>query len=158
MITLPKAITFDCYGTLIDWESGIQQFFAQRLAAHNIEGMDPRALQQHWEEIQFVSIQQQYRPYREVLRETMRMTLDSLQIPYAEQDLEEFANAIGSWQPFADTKQALLELQKLTKTVRMTNTEHEIVAELQRTNCGTVDDSRPSQHERAYTPYNKRSP
>ena len=34
MIALPKAITFDCYGTLIDWESGIQQFFAERLAAH----------------------------------------------------------------------------------------------------------------------------
>jgi FMN phosphatase YigB (HAD superfamily) len=40
MLILPKAITFDCYGTLIDWESSIQQFFAQRLAAHNIEGID----------------------------------------------------------------------------------------------------------------------
>ena len=36
MITLPKAMTFDCYGTLIDWESGIQHFFAQRLAAHQL--------------------------------------------------------------------------------------------------------------------------
>ena len=42
MFTLPKAITFDCYGTLIDWESGIQQFFAERLASHNIEGMNAR--------------------------------------------------------------------------------------------------------------------
>ena len=45
MITLPKAITFDCYGTLIDWESAVQRFFEQRLAAHDIEGMDARALQ-----------------------------------------------------------------------------------------------------------------
>ena len=75
MITLPKAMTFDCYGTLIDWESGIQHFFAQRLAAHHLQGLDQRVLQQHWEEMQFVTIQQQDRPSRQVLRETMRMTL-----------------------------------------------------------------------------------
>src|SRR6266567_1349945 len=114
MITLPKAITFDCYGTLIDWESGIQQFFRERLAAHNIEGMDPRALQRKWEEIQFVHIQGSYHPYREVLRDTMRMTLDTSQIPYAERDLDEFANSMGRWQPFPDTKEAIIELQKLT--------------------------------------------
>src|SRR5947209_13815798 len=119
--------------------------------------MDPRALQQHWEEIQFVSIQQQYRPYREVLRETMRMTLESWQIPYAEQDLEEFANAIGSWQPFPDTKQALLELQKLTKTVLITNTDDEIVAETQRTIGVTFDDIITAQQAGAYKPSDRKS-
>ena len=64
MITLPKAITFDCYGTLIDWEAEIQQFFAQRLAAKGVEGIDTKALQAQWEEIQFHYIQQQYRSYR----------------------------------------------------------------------------------------------
>ncbi len=120
MITLPKAITFDCYGTLIDWESGIQRFFADRLAAHNIEGMDPRALQHKWEEIQFVSIQERYRPYREVLRETMHMALDTAQIPYAEEDIEAFADSMGKWQPFPDTKEAILELQKILKVVLAT--------------------------------------
>ena len=95
MITLPKAMTFDCYGTLLDWESGIQHFFAQLLAAHHLQGLDPRVLQQHWEETQFVAIQQPDRPYRAVLRETMRMTLATWQIPSTEQDLEEFAHAIG---------------------------------------------------------------
>ena len=94
MITLPKAITFDCYGTLIDWESGIQHFFAQRLAAHHLQGLDLRVLQQHREEMQFVSIQQPDRPSRQVLRETMRMTLQSWQIHSTEQDLEEFATGL----------------------------------------------------------------
>src|SRR6266699_1535863 len=140
MITLPKAMTSDCYGTLIDWESGLQQFFAQRLAAHHLEGLDPRALQHKWEEIQFVAIQQPYRPYRQVLHETMRMTLESWQIPYAEQDLEEFATAMGSWPPFPDTHQALLELQKLTKTVLLTNTDDEIIAQTERTIGVKFDD------------------
>ena len=111
MITLPKAITFDCYGTLIDWESAVQQFFAQRLAAHDIEGLDARALQHRWEEIQFVYIQERYRPYREVLRDTMHMALDTAQIPYAEEDIDAFADSMGQWQPFPDTNEAILELQ-----------------------------------------------
>jgi 2-haloacid dehalogenase len=152
MITLPKAITFDCYGTLIDWESGIQQFFAERLAAHNIEGKDPRALQHKWEEIQFVYIREQYHRYREVLRDTMRMTLDMEQIPYAEQDLDEFANAMGSWQPFPDTKQAILELQKLTKTVLITNSDDDIVAETERTIGVKFDDIITAEQAKAYKP------
>ena len=155
MITLPKAITFDCYGTLIDWESGIQHFFAQLLAAHHLQGLDPRVLQQRWEEMQFVSIQQPYRPYRQVLRETMRMTLNTWQIPYAEQDLEEFAHAMGRWPPFPDTQQALLELQKLTKTVLITNTDDEIIAETQRTLGVTFDDIITAQQAGAYKPSHK---
>jgi 2-haloacid dehalogenase len=133
MIVVPKAITFDCYGTLIDWEGAIQQFFAQRLAAHNIEGIDARTLQHRWEEIQFVYIQERYRPYREVLHETMRMALDTAQIPYAEQDIDEFAASMGKWQPFPDTKDAILELQKFLKVVLITNTDNAIIAETERT-------------------------
>ncbi len=155
MITLPKAITFDCYGTLIDWESGIQQFFAERLAAHNIEGMDTRELQHKWEEIQFVYIQEQYRPYREVLRDTMRMTLDTAQIPYAEENLDEFANSMGKWQPFPDTKQAIIELQKLTKTVLITNCDDDIVAETERTIGVKFDDIITAQQAGAYKPSHK---
>ncbi len=155
MIRVPKAITFDCYGTLIDWESAIQQFFAGRLAAHNIEDIDPRALQHKWEEIQFVTIQEQYRPYREVLRDTMRMTLDTLQIPYAEQDIDEFANSMGKWQPFPDTKEAILELQKLTKVVLITNTDDEIIAETERTIDVKFDDIITAQQAGAYKPSHK---
>jgi 2-haloacid dehalogenase len=155
MITLPKAMTFDCYGTLIDWESSIQHFFAQRLAAHHLQGLDPRVLQQRWEEMQFVAIQQPYRPYRQVLRETMRMTLQSWQIPYTEQDLEEFAHAIGSWPPFPDTHQALLELQKLTKIVLITNSDNEIIAESEHTIGVKFDDIITAQQASAYKPSHK---
>jgi 2-haloacid dehalogenase len=152
MIALPKAITFDCYGTLIDWESGIRQFFARRLAAHNIEGIDPRALQHKWEAIQFVSIQQQYRPYREVLRDTMRVALDSSQISYAEQDIDEFANAMGRWPPFPDTRQAILDLQQYLKVVLITNTDDDIIAETERAIGVKFDDIVTAQQAGAYKP------
>lgn len=152
MITLPKAITFDCYGTLIDWESAVQQFFAQRLAAHTIQDMDVHTLQKRWEEIQFVSIQEQYRPYREALHETMRMALDTAQIPYAEQDLDDFADSMGRWQPFPDTKDAILELQKYTKVALITNTDDAIIAETERTIGVKFDEIITAEQARAYKP------
>ncbi len=155
MVALPKAITFDCYGTLIDWESAIQQFFAQRLAAHNIEGIDRRALQRQWEEIQFVYIQEHYRPYREVLRDTMRMALDNAQVPYAEQDLEEFANAMGTWKPFPDTKEAILELQRFLKVALITNTDNDIIAETERSIGVKFDEIITAEQAGAYKPSHK---
>ena len=117
MITLPKAITFDCYGTLIDWEAEIQQFFAQRLAAKGVKGIDTKALQSQWEEIQFHYIQQQYRPYRQVLRDTMKMAFDQFHLPYDEADVEAFAASMGHWKPFPDTGDAIVDLQKILKVV-----------------------------------------
>ncbi|HEU0002583.1 MAG TPA: haloacid dehalogenase type II [Ktedonobacteraceae bacterium] len=155
MIRLPKAITFDCYGTLIDWESAVQQFFAQRLAAHDIEGVDARALQHRWEEIQFVYIQERYRPYREVLRDTMHMALDTAQIPYAEEDIEAFVDSMGKWQPFPDTKEAILELQKFLKVVLITNTDNAIIAETERTIGVKFDEIITAEQVGAYKPSHK---
>jgi 2-haloacid dehalogenase len=155
VITLPKAITFDCYGTLIDWESALQQFFAQRLAAHDIEGMDARALQHRWEEIQFVYIQERYRPYREVLRDTMHMALDTTQIPYAEEDIDAFADSMGQWQPFPDTKEAILELQKFLKVVLITNTDNQIIQETERTIDVKFDEIITAEQAGAYKPSHK---
>ena len=111
MLTLPKAITFDCYGTLIDWESAIQQFFAQSLASKGFRDVDPLTLQAEWEEIQFNYIQEQYRPYRQVLLDTLRMAFDSYQIPTDNEECDKFANSMGYWKPFPDTRDAILELQ-----------------------------------------------
>jgi 2-haloacid dehalogenase len=155
MIALPKAITFDCYGTLIDWESEVQRFFSQRLAAHNIEGVDARALQRRWEEIQFGYIQERYRPYREVLHETMRRALDMAQVPYAEEDIDDFAASMGKWQPFSDTKEAILDLQKFLKVVLITNTDDAIIAETERTIDVKFDEIITAEQAGAYKPSHK---
>ncbi len=133
MLTLPKAITFDCYGTLIDWERAIQQFFAESMDMKGYGNVDPRTLQTEWEEIQFHYIQEQYRPYRQVLRDTLRMVFNNYSIPSNDEEADEFADSMGSWKPFPDTRDAILELQKLVKVVLITNTDDAIIAETERT-------------------------
>ncbi len=155
MITLPKAITFDCYGTLIDWEGEIQRFFAQRLAFKGIEGIDVRTLQHSWEAIQFEYIQQQYRPYLQVLRDTMRLAFKQFNLPYDDEDAETFARSMGTWKPFPDTKQAILDLQKFVKVVLITNTDDEIIAETQRTIDVQFDEIITAQQAGAYKPGHK---
>jgi 2-haloacid dehalogenase len=155
LITLPKAITFDCYGTLIDWEGEIQQFFARRLAAKGVEGINTKALQAQWEEIQFQYIQQQYRPYRQVLGDTMKMVFDRFHLPYDETDVEAFAASMGQWKPFPDTRDAILELQRFVKVALITNTDDAIIAETERTIGVKFDDIITAEQAGAYKPSHK---
>lgn len=152
MPILPKAITFDCYGTLIDWETAIQQFFSQILVAHNVTNINAHALQTYWEEIQFQYIQQPYVPYRQVLRDTIKLAFDHFHLPYSEADGEAFASSMGHWQPFSDTRDAILELQKFLKVVLITNTDDSIIAETERTIGVKFDDIITAEQARAYKP------
>ncbi len=155
MFTLPKAITFDCYGTLIDWETGIQRFFAESLDAKGIGYVDPRTLQTEWEEIQFQYIQEKYRPYRQVLRDTLRMVFNNYHIPIDNEECDEFADSMGHWKPFPDTRDAILKLQKLVKVVLITNTDDDIIQETQKTLGVQFDDIITAQQAGAYKPSHK---
>src|SRR5215831_3575402 len=155
MLTLPKAITFDCYGTLIDWESAIQQFFADSLDSKGFGTVDPLTLQAEWEEIQFLYIQEQYRPYRQVLRDTLRTAFENYDIPTSDEECGEFANAMGYWKPFPDTRDAILELQKLVKVVLITNTDDAIIAQTERNLGVKFDEIITAEQAGAYKPSHK---
>jgi 2-haloacid dehalogenase len=100
--------TFDCYGTLVDWEGGVGSFLYE-LARRNDDG-DPGpagALRERWEELQFQRIQDTYRPYREILRDSLSEFAGERGYRWNEQDGEALVRAMGSWQPFPDTVPAL---------------------------------------------------
>jgi 2-haloacid dehalogenase len=155
MITLPKAITFDCYGTLIDWESAIQQFFAESLDLKGLGYVDPLTLQTEWEEIQFQYIQEKYRPYRQVLHDTLKMVFNNYRIPTNNEECDEFADSMGYWKPFPDTRDAILELQKLVKVALITNTDEQIIQETERMIDVKFDEIITAEQARAYKPSHK---
>ncbi len=100
-------LTFDCYGTLIDWESGIRSFF------RDLPGVpDPQALLGEWEEIQFRMIRGPYRPYREILAESLRETLARRALTYAPRWGHDFAEKLTHWTPFPDTNPTLETLRR----------------------------------------------
>jgi 2-haloalkanoic acid dehalogenase type II len=103
-------ITFDCYGTLIDWENGIAGAF---LGAAREDGVELRRddVLRAYEEIEPVVENEFYRPYRDVLTETAARIARALGWPLAPGRATFLVTSLTSWQPFADTNAALERLR-----------------------------------------------
>ena len=106
-----QVITFDCYGTLIDWESGITAAFAAAAGVDGVE-LNPRAVLQAHAEIEPAIQARGYRGYREVLEavaiETARRlgwSLDPAQAGF-------LPDSVPKWPAFPDTDPALQALEE----------------------------------------------
>jgi len=62
---------------------------------------------------------------------------------------------MGYWKPFPDTRDAILELQKLVKVVLITNTDNSIIAETERTIGVKFDEIITAEQAQAYKPSHK---
>lgn len=124
---LPKAIVFDNFGTITDWESAIADFFGKILARQGVTGVDTREIQRYWEDRQFAYIQEEFRPYRQVLKDTLPMAFDHYGFKFTNDDLEEFAASMATWKPFPDSHDALLEIKKYCKIVLQSNTDNDLI-------------------------------
>jgi 2-haloacid dehalogenase len=108
-----KVATFDCYGTLVDWEGGAASFLYD-LARRNGDGNPgPGAeLRTRWEEIQFEIIQEDYRPYADVLHSSLRAWVSERGYRWNTRDGRAFEKAMQCWQPFPDTIPALTRVKE----------------------------------------------
>jgi 2-haloalkanoic acid dehalogenase type II len=110
MSALPNdVVTFDCYGTLIDWESGIREAFAAEARRVGAPVDTERALGLY-AEIEPVVEAEPFRPYRDVLAETARRIAARLGWPLPQARAEFLAESLPSWRPFPDTNRALIQL------------------------------------------------
>jgi len=102
-------LTFDCYGTLIDWERGIGDAFEAAARADGV-GLDRAAMLAAYHEIEPVVQAERYRSYREVLSLTARRIADRLGWALAPGRERFLPDSLPSWPPFADTNAALRRL------------------------------------------------
>jgi len=98
-------VTFDCYGTLIDWVTGIREAFA-RAAAENGITVSTEDVIRLYGEIEPI-VERDYRSYRDVLTETAGRTAHALGWRLDYERALFLAASLPSWQPFADTNPAL---------------------------------------------------
>jgi 2-haloalkanoic acid dehalogenase type II len=122
--------TFDCYGTLIDWEGGLGSFLYELARRGGEDDPGPgRALRERWEELQFERIQGPYRRYREVLAESLADWAGERGHRSSEDDGEALARAMESWQPFPDTVPALRRAKEAgLRLCIVSNTDRAIIA------------------------------
>ena len=120
------AVTFDCYGTLIDWETGIRQSFSTILKAKGAK-IDVKDFQAKWTEIEFALIQGRYQSYKTILRKSLEKTMKHFGLRYTEEDGELFAESMPTWKPFPDVKPALMEIRKRSEIAIISNTDNGII-------------------------------
>ncbi len=102
-------ISFDCYGTLIDWETGIAEAF---WAAARVDGKAPArdALLAAYAEVEPRVEGGGYRRYRDVLRDTAVEVARRLGWTLAPDRARFLAESLPAWRPFPDTNPSLSAL------------------------------------------------
>jgi 2-haloalkanoic acid dehalogenase type II len=119
-------ITFDCYGTLIDWESGIINAFQSALSSECGEIKGDRIIELYSAAESQVE-NESYRSYREVLGETAGRVAKSLGCKLST-DASFLAEGLAGWTPFPDTNAALERLATRFKLGILSNTDDDLLA------------------------------
>ena len=124
-----RVATFDCYGTLVDWEGGAGGFLYDLALRHGETSLEPgQTFRDRWEAIQFEVIQGPYRPYRDVLAESLRRWMEERGYPWRDQEGTALVRSMRSWQPFPDTRPALRQAKDAgLRLVIISNTDRDII-------------------------------
>ena len=148
-----RACTFDCYGTLVDWEGGAASFLYQQALLHESSPPNGRALRDRWEEIQFEVIGGPYRSYKEVLAESLRLLADERGWPWDAGEGDALVRSMRSWQPFPDTRAALRAAHDNgVRLVIVSNTDNDILEHTLRQLDSPIDDTVTAEDVQSYKP------
>ena len=123
----PEILTFDCYGTLIDWEEGISAAFRQEAARQGLH-LDRERLLAAYGELEPEVEAERYRSYREVLGETARRVTIRMGWPAVSDRNRFLAASLGSWPPFSDTNRALERLAPKFRLAILSNIDEDLLA------------------------------
>ena len=123
-----EVLTFDCYGTIIDWESGIIEYLQPVLLGHDSHVIDSFLLDFFAETEP--EIQAGGGKYRDVLREVLALG-SRLAFTPTQAALDGFAASIADWEPFPHSIDALARLQQTYELVVVSNIDDDLFAQSQ---------------------------
>jgi 2-haloacid dehalogenase len=121
------ALTFDCYGTLIDWERGILNALQPVLAPQAIEAEEDELLERYAKHEAALEVGE-YVSYREILARSLRGLCADFGFTPSEQEVAEFSESVGVWPAFPDSAAALRRLAERFKLGVITNCDDDLFA------------------------------
>ncbi len=104
------ALTFDCYGTLIDWETGILSALKPIFNKYDRAASDADLLKAY-SDVEPQIQARHYQKYADVLAQVLREIAQRFDFVPEEVDCIAFSESLKSWQPFPDTVEALKTLK-----------------------------------------------
>jgi 2-haloacid dehalogenase len=109
--------TFDCYGTLIDWNAGIRRELARVFGEERADGQLER-----YHEIEPALEADGSRTYREVLTDAMH------ELGAPDDEADALARSLPEWEPFPEVRAALTEARERGwKLAILSNTDREFI-------------------------------
>jgi 2-haloacid dehalogenase len=149
-----EVLTFDCYGTLINWEDGILRCLHRILSAHG-KDIDDATILQLYGDFEARAEQGEYRRYREVLQSVVQQFGEQLGFTPAEQEASSLPESLPLWNPWPDTVSALCQLQSRFRLAIVSNVDDDLFAATQPQLGVEFNQVITAQQARAYKPSSK---
>jgi 2-haloacid dehalogenase len=124
-------ISFDCYGTLIEWEAGILPVLRNVLANHK-QSLSDAAILELYGEFEAAAESGAYQSYRKVLQAVVRAFADRLHFTASSEEIDSLYESVPAWPPFPDTVRALSDLHKRFRLVVISNIDDDLFAQTQK--------------------------
>ncbi len=145
-----EALTFDCYGTLIDWETGLLDALRPMLCAHG-QTLSDREILDLYGELE-PKAQSPYQRYREVLADVVRGFGERLGFAVSEAEAQALPESLKNWLPFPDTVVALEKLKSTYRLAIISNTDDDLFAATAQYLKVKFDEVITAQQAKAYKP------
>jgi 2-haloacid dehalogenase len=146
-----EILTFDCYGTLINWEEGILRCLHRTLAAHS-KDLDDSAILTLYGDFEAFAEQGEYRSYRDVLKSVVRNFGAKLGFTPTEREAQTLPDSLKNWRPWPDTVQALCNLKRRFRLAIISNVDDDLFAHTQPQLGVAFDHITTAQQAGAYKP------
>lgn len=118
-----RALSFDCYGTLIDWETGILQSLQPWTAWRGVDQSPAVLLELYGEHESAIEADHPTMPYPGVLAEALRRLAASLDLDASDAECAEFGASVAAWPAFVDTALALRRLKASYQLIIVSNVD-----------------------------------
>ena len=117
------ALSFDCYGTLIDWETGIAAILQPWAGAHGLTMSDDELLSAYSTHEAEAERTHPTELYPAILARSMRSLGGSLGVPVSDAEAQALATSVPDWPAFADSAAALRRLSRRYKLIILSNVD-----------------------------------
>ena len=145
-------LSFDCYGTLVDWESGICAAVGDVLESHGIRRSRAEILALYADLEPRAQDSQTFLEYRRVLRNVMAMIAAELGFRCAGSEMDALADSLPGWPVFADVQNALEALKAHYRLAVISNVDDDLFEGTSRALDADFDVVVTAQQARSYKP------
>jgi len=148
-MTASRYLTFDCYGTLIDWRKGIEKSLTEEYGPLPASG---EKLYEAYADAELAE-ERSYKKYREVLSRTSARLARRFRLRDDREADTRFADSVPSWPAFGDTAESLRELGKLGfERYILSNVDKDMIQETISRNGFEIDGVVAAEDVKSYKP------